>query len=454
MLEKIFNKEDFPISAKLLTIEDYPLHYHSCIQILYVMSGNIELKVSFSNYILNEGDIHIINIRDVYAIKGILGENVVLSFYLDTSYFARNFADIEEKIFISYQNKRKNHNENYYKLIELMKEAVKEFNSHDNINKDKDKDKAVSIGKNCIEILYEDFQYFSVSRDEKQFKMKIHNQMDKANFERINGIVEEIYQNYSNRISLVELSKKVHINKYYLSHLIKANTGENFQNFVSMVRTEMSELLLLETNKSITEIALECGFSNSQYYKSHFIKWFSASPVSYRKEYKDKVLGKIAPSLKEVSAEFIGESDCKNRIIAIDMQENSKSQPLFLKACIFKLVEAEMLQTKYLGSDILEMLTQEMISFGEDYIVTKVGSIINVLIFQYNNSMPKVVKVHINNLLSMSEIVVRENTIIDKKLCSANYFLLSSPLGFLEHQVSLYPDSINMISFLVVNEKY
>ncbi len=449
MYERVFENNDFPIRARLWTIEDYPLHYHSCIQILYIMSGSIELKVSFSNYILNEGDIHIINIKDIYAIKGTMGENIILSLYVDVAYFISNFPDIEEKIFISYQHKRKNQNENYFRLIELMKEAVKEVNTCDNGNKDK----VVSIGKDCIEILYEDYQYFSINRDDKQFKMRMHNQMDKANFERINGIVEEIYQNYPNKISLLDLSKNVHINKYYLSHLIKANTGENFQNFLCMVRTEMSELLLLETNKSITEIALECGFSNSQYFKSHFIKWFSTSPVSYRKEFKDKVLGKVEPRLKELPIEMMGESDIKNRMIEINMKENSKIRPLFLKACIVKLVEAEMLEAKYIGSDILEMLTQEMIGFGDDYIITKAEKTINVLIFQYNNSISKAIKVRINHLLGMTEIVVRENRIVDKKLSSTNYFLLSSPLGLLEHQINLCPDSINMITFLVGNEK-
>jgi AraC-like DNA-binding protein len=42
--------------------------------------------------------------------------------------------------------------------------------------------------------------------------------------------------------------------------------------------------MLLSSDLSITEIALQCGFSDSNYFKDAFKKMYGASPRNYRKK--------------------------------------------------------------------------------------------------------------------------------------------------------------------------
>ncbi len=67
--------------------------------------------------------------------------------------------------------------------------------------------------------------------------------------ERISHIINYVYENYANRITLEDLAEKEHLSTYYLSHLIHEYMGISFQKFLCFARSEMSEIPLLETIK-------------------------------------------------------------------------------------------------------------------------------------------------------------------------------------------------------------
>ena len=56
----------------------------------------------------------------------------------------------------------------------------------------------------------------------------------------------------------------------------------SFQQWLSSVRCEFAEKLLVSTNKTISEIALEVGFASTKYLISHFKKWYACTPSRYR----------------------------------------------------------------------------------------------------------------------------------------------------------------------------
>ncbi|QHI72938.1 helix-turn-helix domain-containing protein [Aminipila terrae] len=95
-------------------------------------------------------------------------------------------------------------------------------------------------------------------------------------------IINYIYAEHSNNITLDDLSKMEHLSTYYISHMIKASLGMNFREFLCFARVESSEIPLLATNKKISSIAKEVGFSTTSYYEKYFKKWFGRSPLEHR----------------------------------------------------------------------------------------------------------------------------------------------------------------------------
>lgn len=59
--------------------------------------------------------------------------------------------------------------------------------------------------------------------------------------------------------------------------------GSTLTEYVNFTRMHKAEQLLINQNKSISEIALECGFSSPQYFNKLFRKINGVSPSYYKK---------------------------------------------------------------------------------------------------------------------------------------------------------------------------
>ncbi len=152
---------------------------------------------------------------------------------------------------------------------------------------------------NILDNLYENFRGFRVDNDSKTFEHTVTSDMTQT--ERISRIVNFIYDNYPYKITLDQIADNEHLNKFYLSHLFSHITGQSFKNFLCMVRVEMSERALLSDDVSITQLAMDSGFSKPHYYIEHFIKWYDMHPKEYRSFYRLKTLEYVKPAVTEIS---------------------------------------------------------------------------------------------------------------------------------------------------------
>lgn len=99
----------------------------------------------------------------------------------------------------------------------------------------------------------------------------------------INDAMKYINSNYQYPITLASLAKLLNLNSSYLSLKFKSVNGIGFKEYLNNVRIGHAEKLLLETNKSITSIALESGFESSNYFGDIFKKRNGISPSEFRK---------------------------------------------------------------------------------------------------------------------------------------------------------------------------
>ena len=66
------------IKTFIQSIDEYPIHMHDIIELIYVIEGEIELKVSFNNFTLKAGEIIAINEYDLHSIKKKSQFNLIL----------------------------------------------------------------------------------------------------------------------------------------------------------------------------------------------------------------------------------------------------------------------------------------------------------------------------------------------------------------------------------------
>ena len=97
-------------------------------------------------------------------------------------------------------------------------------------------------------------------------------------------IIHYIDQNFGKKLNLDELSRQINRDKFQLCHLFKAATGKSVFDYITFVRMRTAEGKLLNTNKNISEIAFECGFSSIQYFNKVFKYTMGCAPSLFRKQ--------------------------------------------------------------------------------------------------------------------------------------------------------------------------
>ena len=99
---------------------------------------------------------------------------------------------------------------------------------------------------------------------------------------RINKVIDYVNNNLDKSISLEELASVAFFSPFHFHRIFVAVTGETVNNFTNRIRIEKAARLLKFSAKSISEIAMECGFSSSSTLSRMFKQCFGISPSSYR----------------------------------------------------------------------------------------------------------------------------------------------------------------------------
>lgn len=89
---------------------------------------------------------------------------------------------------------------------------------------------------------------------------------------------------FKESLTLDDLAKLAHINKYYLSHTFKEEYGVSPIRYQQERRIEEGCYLLRQTDLSLTQISRILGFSYSSYFSQAFRSSKGISPSEYRKQ--------------------------------------------------------------------------------------------------------------------------------------------------------------------------
>ncbi len=102
-------------------------------------------------------------------------------------------------------------------------------------------------------------------------------------YDSIKNILIYCSGHYTEPLSLDILSRELHLNKYYISHLFKDRMKISFPDFINGMRVEHA-CNLLQQNPDITEAAFASGFSSVRTFNRAFSKFMETTPREYIKD--------------------------------------------------------------------------------------------------------------------------------------------------------------------------
>lgn len=100
----------------------------------------------------------------------------------------------------------------------------------------------------------------------------------------LRSIVSFCTENFTENLSLSLLEERLHLNKYYISHLFSGKLGLRFNDYVNSLRISEACRYLLNTDLSITEISEKVGFNTLRTFNRAFIKELGVPPTEYRRK--------------------------------------------------------------------------------------------------------------------------------------------------------------------------
>lgn len=245
------------------------LHYHAMIEIIYVKKGSILCNIENTTHTIHQNSFLILGSDVVHRLYYNNEDANVAYLQIDLSKLIRLvYKDLPDIPFLLDSSEKK------YLLVQS------ENPKH-------------AFLKRIFEEIVGKKPYFELGLTGDFLKLTSYLQNEgiicdfKALFKdlsvkKIYPVLSYINEHFSENISLDDMCEVLHIDKYYLCKLFKKSTVMTFTKYITRVRIQHAELLLTTTDKSVTDIAFDCGFSTVQYFITVFTKAKGCSPNSFR----------------------------------------------------------------------------------------------------------------------------------------------------------------------------
>lgn len=259
--------------------QNFPRHWHEHLQIYYFISGTAKLECGKSNFKVQANDLVIVNPNELHYLESTSNNLVFYTIRFEPSFLFSNHVDLLQTKYltpitlnrIEFNNLIRDDTE----LIELVKKVLMEY-----FNKKTGYELAI---KACI-------YYFVVIllRNHVQCILTQSELVEKeATLIRFQPVFEMIEHKYNEKITLSELANIVGLSVHHFCRSFKQLTGKTTTDYINNIRLDKSIYYLKQTDYNITEIALMCGFENSNYFSRIFKKYHSISPSQYRNSYRN-----------------------------------------------------------------------------------------------------------------------------------------------------------------------
>lgn len=252
--------------------EEYPVHWHSPVEIILPVEGNYTLECAEESYSIKPQDIIIIPPGVLHHLYAAPGRRFI--FQLDM----KNLGDFDDlEAFFSLMQPAVVISPDEYPSIHqychgLLMESVKEYSTNAPLHN--------------LSIISKVFQMFVVisrvytTAPHRFSAIKLGKQQEYT--EKFMSICDYVNKHCTEDISLNEISEKAGFSKYHFSRLFKEFSGVTFYKYLNIRRIAVAEKLLLNPDISITEVSIKSGFNSISSFMRMFKIMKNCTPTQYR----------------------------------------------------------------------------------------------------------------------------------------------------------------------------
>lgn len=258
--------------------KEFAFHYHDFNKIMIFLKGNVNYAVEGKNYLLEPYDIVLINAGEIHRPS-----------VLDNSIYERIIIYVSAEFLDKYTQGNDNLNHCFIRAKEAHSNVIRLHSV--------DKSKLYQV---CLELerSFEDHAFAKELYQEILFlEFMIHlNRTTIANHidylessiksEKLIQILEYINEHLTEELTIDSLASYFYLNRYYLMHFFKEETGYTIGNYMKEKRLLLAKELL-KNGKTLTEACYQSGFKNYSAFSRAFKKAYNTVPKNASLLYDD-----------------------------------------------------------------------------------------------------------------------------------------------------------------------
>lgn len=274
-LPLVIEKENFDTHK-----QDELAHWHNSFELIEVVEGRFYCNVDGSEFLINKGNICIINrgrLHHIYTEDYNASMCRKKTIIFNPDYFIKD-QNIYEKYILP--------------LLEKDAFAHIQFNIKKGIGLDintlmkeieaLEDEKPIGYELEEYSLIYKVIRYLYLAYQSS--KQSIHTTYD-ANVQIQRNMTSFIHEHFNSKIGLEDIAEAGQVSKSTCIRLFHKYTGKSPIDFLNNYRLQMSAEKLVATSEQITEIAYACGFGQPSYFNRLFLKEYNMTPNQYRKQH-------------------------------------------------------------------------------------------------------------------------------------------------------------------------
>ncbi len=256
-----------------------PLHWHHYSEVLYMKEGSIKLVCNNSSTILNEGDlcyIYPLQLHEVQPVSDNPVNYAVIKFDLHTINIPKAYLMKMYDYFLRRTNETdfcmvlRKESMDTERIDRLVGGIIDEYDI-------KKEFFALQIQACIFTLLIE----IARKTDKEIYDSnEKHTDTDFSFFH----ILEYIDTHSGESLEIQDLADMCHMSYSHFAKLFRENYGRSCKDYITYVRLNKAQELLLHTDYDITYIAQETGFFDSSHFIHTYKKWKGITPKQERKK--------------------------------------------------------------------------------------------------------------------------------------------------------------------------
>lgn len=267
---------DFPYTQYFIHAKNnfqIPVHWHEELEIIYVTKGPLHVSINGQEYLGCDHSIFIANPKELHFM---ICDNANVEYYTILFPFE----------FLSFQSEDSLENTFFHPLRNGLKQFVSVIPSSKELTDILDH--LIQIKNEAHPFPFHQIQtrLYLLSFFEKLFEMSnVIYTTTGTQSDQKREILTFIQQNYTDKITLQDLSSTFHLSEKYLSRYFQKHFSISFSQYLSHLRLSHAKKLLETSDLSITEVAADAGFPSVSFFIRSFKSNYGITPLQYRKEH-------------------------------------------------------------------------------------------------------------------------------------------------------------------------